>query len=107
MKIKKGDTVEIISGNDAGRRGDVVRLVPNRQRVVVEGANLRKKHQKQQLTGGQRPLSAGIIEFEAPIHISNVMLICPKCEDAVRVAWVSEGNVKHRVCKKCGANVEN
>ena len=107
MKIKQGDTVEVISGNDAGHRGDVVRLIPDRQRVVVEGANLRKRHQKQQQTGGQRPLSAGIIEFEAPIHMSNVMLICPKCENAVRVGWSSEENVKHRICKKCGEKVED
>ena len=107
MKIHKGDTVEVISGNDAGRRGEVLRLIPAKRRVVVEGANVRKKHQKQQQTGGQRPLSAGIIEFEAPLHVSNVMLICPKCEDAVRVGWSRDGNDKRRVCKKCGAKVDS
>ena len=107
MKIKKGDTVEVISGNDAGRRGEVVRLMSAKLRVVVEGANLRKKHQKQQQTGGQRPLSAGIIEFEAPVHVSNVMLVCPNCQAAVRVRWSREGKNKRRVCKKCDETVDS
>ena len=107
MKIKKGDTVEVISGNDAGRRGEVLRLIPAKSRVVVEGANVRKKHQKQQQTGGQRPLSAGIIEFESPLHVSNVMLVCPKCDAAVRVGWSRGGNDKRRVCKKCGEMVDS
>jgi len=107
VKINKGDTVEIISGNDAGRRGEVLRVIPANRRVVVEAANVRKKHQKQQQTGGQRPLSAGIIEFEAPLHVSNVMLVCPKCEDAVRVGWSRDGKDKTRVCKKCGAKVDS
>lgn len=107
MKIKKGDTVEVISGNDAGRRGEVLRLIPATWRVVVAGANVRKKHKKQQQTGGQRPLSAGIIEFEAPVHISNVMLVCPKCEAAVRIVWSREGKDKRRVCKKCGETVDS
>ena len=107
MKIKKGDTVEVISGNDAGRRGVVLRLIPATSRVVVEGANMRKKHQKQQQTGGQRPLSAGIIEFESPLHISNVMLVCSKCDAAVRVGWTRDENDKRRVCKRCGETVES
>ena len=106
MKIRKGDTVEVIAGNDAGRRAEVLRLVPGRRRVVVEGANVRKKHQKQQQTGGQRPLSAGIIEFEAPIHVSNVMLVCPKCDASVRIGWRWAGDKKRRVCKKCGETVD-
>lgn len=105
MKIKKGDTVEVISGNDAGRRGEVLRLIPAKSRVVVEGANVRKKHQKQQQTGGQRPLSAGIIEFESPLHVSNVMLVCQKCDVTVRVGWTRDENDKRRVCKKCGETV--
>lgn len=106
MKIKKGDTVEVISGNDAGRRGEVLRLLPVRHRVVVEGVNVRKKHKKQQQTGGQRPLSAGIIEFEAPLHVSNVMLVCPKCDLVVRVGWSIDVTNKQRVCKKCGGAVD-
>jgi large subunit ribosomal protein L24 len=107
VKIRKGDTVEVIAGNDAGRRAEVLHLIPVRHRVVVEGANVRKKHQKQQQTGGQRPLSAGIIEFEAPIHVSNVMLVCPKCDASVRVGWHRAGDEKRRVCKKCGEAVDS
>ena len=106
MNIRKGDTVEIISGNDAGRRGEVLQLVPDRHGVVVEGNNIRKKHQKQQETGGQRPLTAGMIEFEAPIHVSNVMLVCPKCDSSVRISLKRDHGKKTRVCKKCGTSFE-
>ena len=106
MKIKRGDTVEIISGNDAGRRGEVLQLFPDRQKVVIEGANIRKKHQKQQETGGQRPLSAGMIEFEAPVHLSNVMIVCSKCDTSVRIGIQKDTDKKVRVCKKCGASLD-
>ena len=106
MNIRKGDAVEIVSGNDAGRRGEVLQLVPDRHGVVVEGANVRKKHQKQQETGGQRPLTAGMIEFEAPIHVSNVMLVCPKCDISVRTSMKRDQGKKTRICKKCGASFE-
>ncbi len=103
VKIKKGDTVEIINGGqkDKGRRGEVIRVLPKEQRVVVQGVNLRKKHQRQVQTQG-RPLSAGIIEFEAPIHISNVMVVCPKCDEATRVGIQRDDNEARRVCKNCG-----
>tara|TARA_Y100000590_G_scaffold231616_1_gene260953 strand:- start:339 stop:659 length:321 start_codon:yes stop_codon:yes gene_type:complete len=106
MNIRKGDNVEIVSGNDAGIRGEVLQLVPDKHGVVVEGANIRKKHQKQQETGGQRPLSAGMIEFEAPMHVSNVMLVCPKCDMSVRTSMKREKGKKTRICKKCGASFE-
>ena len=102
MKIRKGDTVELISGNDAGRRGQVIQLISQRQRVVVEGANVRKKHQKQQETGGQRPLSAGMIEFEAPVHLSNVMIVCAKCDASVRIGIKKDKVKTVRIYKKCG-----
>jgi large subunit ribosomal protein L24 len=83
MKIKKGDTIEVISGReiDKGRRGEVIRVMPKDQRVVVQGVNMRKKHQRQVQTQG-RTISPGIIEFEGSIHVSNVMLVCPKCDKA-------------------------
>ncbi len=103
-KIRKGDTVEIISGRfeDKGKRGEVIKVLPNEKRVVVQGVNVRKKHQRQVQTQG-RTLSPGIIEFEAPTDISNVMLVCPKCNERTRVAVQRENNEVHRVCKKCGA----
>jgi large subunit ribosomal protein L24 len=108
VKIRKGDTVEIISGRleDKGKRGQVIKVLPAERRVVVQGINLRKKHQREVQTQGRRALSPGIIEFEAPISISNVMLICPSCSERTRVGvHRSEAGVQ-RVCKKCQAQFD-
>lgn len=105
MKIKRGDTVEVVRGHDKGHRGEVLRVVPSERRVIVQGANIRKKHQRQVQAGG-RTMNPGIIQFEAPIHISNVMLICPKCGQPVRVGMLVEGDLKQRVCKGCQALID-
>jgi large subunit ribosomal protein L24 len=106
-RIKKGDTVEVISGNDRWRRGTVHRLVPKDDRVVVSGVNLVKKHQRPMPTGGRTQAQAGIIEFEAPIHLSNVMLVCPHCDLPTRVGFeYLEDGEKVRVCKKCGLIID-
>jgi large subunit ribosomal protein L24 len=108
IKIKKGDTVEVISGREAdrGRRGEVIRVSPDDRRVVVQGVNMRKKHQRQQQTQGGRNLAPGIIEFEGPIDISNVMLVCPKCDEPTRVGIQREDNKVTRVCKNCQALID-
>ncbi len=105
-KIKKGDTVEVICGDDRGVRGTVQRVIPKKNRVVVSGVNLVKKHQRPISAEGVRA-QAGIIEFEAPIHISNVMLVCPHCNQRTRVGfrYVEDGR-KVRVCKKCEAIID-
>ncbi len=102
LKIRKGDTVEVISGRleDRGKRGEVIRVIPEDARVVVQGVNMRKKHQRQVQTQG-RSLSPGIIEFEGPVHISNVMLVCPKCNEPTRVGYQRENEESLRVCKHC------
>jgi large subunit ribosomal protein L24 len=107
VKIRKGDVVEIISGNfeDKGKRGEVIKVLPDRDRVVVQGVNIRKKHQRQVQSKG-RTLSPGIIEFEGPIHISNVMLVCPKCDEPTRVGIQREDGVSKRVCKNCDAVID-
>jgi large subunit ribosomal protein L24 len=107
MKIKKGDTIEVISGReiDKGRRGEVIRVNPKNDRVVVQGVNMRKKHQRQVQTQG-RTISPGIIEFEGTIHISNVMLVCPKCDEATRVSVNREDGTARRVCKHCEALID-
>lgn len=104
-KIRKGDTVEVISGrdHDKGKRGEVIRVLPDEHRVVVQGINLHKKHQRQVQTQGRRALSPGIIEFEAPMDISNVMLVCPSCKKPTRVAIKREGENAQRMCKECQA----
>ena len=107
VKIHKGDTVEIISGSleDKGKRGEVIKVLPDEQRVVVQGVNIRKKHQKQMQARG-RTLKPGIIEFEAPVHVSNVMLVCPKCDEPTRIGIQREDGEVRRVCKQCGGLVE-
>ena len=107
-KIRKGDTVEIISGRteDKGKRGEVITVMPDVGRVVVQGANMRTKHQRQVQSQG-RTINPGLVRFEAPVHISNVMLVCPKCGKATRVAVQrdEEGTASRR-CKKCQALID-
>jgi large subunit ribosomal protein L24 len=104
MKIKKGDTVEVIAGDDRGSRGTVHRVIPKEERLVVSGVNMVKKHQRR--TGNVRA-QVGIIEREAPIHISNVALVCPRCDKPSRVGYrIMEDGSKVRVCKACDEAIE-
>jgi large subunit ribosomal protein L24 len=105
--MRKGDTVEVITGRrqDRGKRGEVIKVLPDNHRVVVQGVNLRKKHQSQVQTKG-RTISPGIIELEGSIDISNVMLVCPKCSELTRVSISREDGEVQRVCKKCEAKFD-
>ncbi len=107
VKIRKGDTVEIISGKleDQGKRGQVIKVLPDESRVVVQGVNIHTKHQRQVQTQG-RTINPGRIKFEAPLDISNVMLVCPKCSATTRVAVQRDESGSHRVCKKCQALID-
>ena len=103
--IKKGDTVEVITGENKGTRGTVQRMHGKDNRVVVAGVNIVTKHQKPRQAGRGR-VRAGKIEFEAPIHLSNVMLVCPKCSKPTRVGhFVNESGVKTRICKNCQSEI--
>ncbi len=97
-KIKKKDIVVVITGKDKGKKGEVLKVLPKENRVIVSKVNIVKKHMRPTQT---RP--GGIKEIESPIHISNVMLICPKCAQPTRVGFtfLPDGK-KVRVCKKCG-----
>jgi large subunit ribosomal protein L24 len=108
IKIRKGDTVEIISGRieDKGKRGEVINVMIDDRRVVVQGANIRTKHQRQVQTQAGRNVNPGRIKFEGPIDISNVMLVCPKCNEATRVAVQRNEDGVHRVCKSCEALID-
>jgi large subunit ribosomal protein L24 len=107
LKIRKGDTVEVISGRktDKGERGEVIKVYREKQRITVQGVNIRKKHQGQVQSQG-RTMTPGIIEFEGPIHISNVMLVCPSCGKATRVGITRADGEAHRVCKRCEALID-
>ncbi|MEB2287460.1 MAG: 50S ribosomal protein L24 [Anaerolineae bacterium] len=106
QRIKKGDTVEVIAGKDKGVRGAVLRVIPKKDRVVIERVNVVKKHQKP-VQAGRGQVQPGIIEFEAPIHLSNVMIVCTQCSEKTRVGYrVTEDGRKVRVCRKCGADID-
>ena len=108
VKIKKGDQVEVISGslNDKGKRSDVIKVLPDENRVVVQGVNLRTKHQRQVQSQG-RTVNPGIVRFEAPISISNVAIVCKKCNKPVRVALIREDGRTRRQCKDCGTFIDD
>jgi large subunit ribosomal protein L24 len=101
--LKRDDRVEVIAGRDKGRVGKILRVLPDRDRAVVERINVVKRHTKPSMANQQ----GGIIEKEAPIHVSNLMLICPKCAKTSRIGKkVLEDGSKVRVCKKCGETIE-
>jgi large subunit ribosomal protein L24 len=105
QRISKDDRVRVIAGKDKGVEGRVVKMLPSRDRVLVEGVNFVTKHRPLQQT--PRGMEGGIIETEAPIHVSNVMPVCPSCGEAVRVGFAledaSDPTTKRRVCRKCAA----
>ena len=101
MKIRKGDTVKIVTGSARGKSGTVVRVLSDSRRIVVDGANLRTRH--------RRPRRAGekgqTMQFAAPLHISNVMLLCPKCGKPTRVAFKKLADEKVRACRLCNETI--
>lgn len=102
LHVRKGDTVYILTGKDAGKRGKVLQALPSRRKVVVEGVNVVKRH--------SRPTKAlpqgGIVEKEAPIDSSNVMLVCTKCNKPTRVAKKLVDDKYYRACKRCGEIID-
>ena len=103
MNVKKGDRVKVLAGKDKGKEGEILRSLPQKERVVVEKVNMIKKAMRPT----QQNPQGGISTMEAPIHVSNVMLVCPHCKQATRVN--RRRNVdgkKVRVCKKCGKDID-
>ena len=102
MKVKKNDTVLVITGKDAGKTAKVLAALPKDNKVIVDGINVQKKHKKAR---SAQEVSA-IQNQSGPIDASNVMVVCPTCNKATRVAYSIEGDKKVRICKKCGAVLE-
>ena len=102
MRIKKGDTVQVLSGNDKGKTGEVLEVIPKDSKVVVKGVNVRKKHIKPRRQGEE----GGIIAIECAVDSSKVNVVCPKCGKATRVEYKVEEDKKVRICKKCGAVIK-
>jgi len=101
MKIHKGDTVLIISGKDKGKKGKVFKVLTTENQILVEGVNLRKKHQKARKSGEK----GQIITKPVPIDASNAKIICQKCAKPARVGYKVEDKKKYRICKKCGGEI--
>ena len=107
MRIKENDEVEVIAGNYKGVRGTVQRVLPDKNRVVVSGVNVVKKHQKPQQTGGRAQAQGGIIEFEAPVDVSNVMLVDPNSGELTRIGLRRDEDGRQvRYAKKSGEDLE-
>jgi large subunit ribosomal protein L24 len=116
MKVRKGDVVRVLRGKDAGKEGRVLEALPKEGRVIVENVNIVKRHRRprpiQNTTGlgGASMTPGGIIELAAPLPVSNVMIVCPVCGKPTRVGTkekvVKDKNVRVRVCKQCGEEVE-
>jgi large subunit ribosomal protein L24 len=97
MKIKKGDNVLITAGKDKGRTAKIIKSFPKDLKVLVEGMNLRKKHVRPKREGEK----GQVVAIPAPIDVSNIKIICPKCGKATRIGYKTEKDVKNRICKKC------
>ena len=101
MKIHKGDTVLVLQGKDKGKKAEVVRAIPDRDRVVLEGVNVAKRHAKPT----RATMQGGVIDKFMPVHVSSVALVCKSCDQPTRVGHRIEDGEKVRVCRKCGAEL--
>ena len=107
QRIQQGDLVEVIAGKDKGLRGEVVRVLTRKNRVIINGVNIMKRHSKARPAPGGQQIPAQIIEFEAPLHLSNVMLVCPETDERTRVGFrFTEDGRKVRYSKKSGSIIE-
>ena len=99
MKLKKGDNVKVLSGNDKGKTGEILEIQPKNDKIIVKGINVRKKSVKARKQGDE----SGIISVECAIPSAKVNVVCPKCGKVTRIGYKIEDGKKVRVCKKCGA----
>ena len=112
LKIRRGDTVEILTGKDVGRRGKVLEVLPEDRRLIVEKINMVKRHTKPRPVKGSRGAQmtpGGVIEMEAAIRVDNVALVCPRCNEATRVGYrITDSGEKVRHCRRpgCHADIE-
>jgi large subunit ribosomal protein L24 len=105
MKLRKNDTVLIISGKDKGKKGKILKVFPKNSRIIVDGVNIRKKHARPKRSGEK----GQIIESFGPISASNAKFLCPKCSKPTRIGYqviAGEKNKKIRICKKCKSKID-
>ena len=102
LKIKKGDRVRVLTGKDRGKDGNVTRVLPAAGKIIVDGVNVAKKHQR----ATKATMQGGIIDKDMPLPVANVALLCPSCGKTTRVGYKIDGDgTKVRVCKKCGGEM--
>ena len=102
MRIKKGDNVQVLSGNDKGKTGEVLEVIPKADKIIVKGVNVRKKHFKARKQGDE----SWIISVECAIPSSKVNIVCSKCGKATKIGYKEDKDKKVRICKKCGAELK-
>ncbi len=102
LNVRKGDKVKVIAGKDKGKEGKILATLPHAERVIVERINMVKKATRPT----QKNPKGGILEIEAPLHVSNVMIVCPSCSQASRVGRKRVDGVRIRTCKKCGNEID-
>ena len=100
MKLRKGDQVRVLTGKDVGKEGQITRVIPERNRVIIDGVNVAKKHQR----STKATMQGGIIDKDMPIHVSNVALLCATC-GPTRIGYRIDGGTKVRVCRKCDKEI--
>ena len=101
MKLKKGDNVLVISGKDKGKTAKILKSLPKEAKVLVDGVNLRSKHVRPKRQGEK----GQVVKLPAPLDVSNLKLLCPKCGKAARIGYVLKGGKKFRMCKKCKSEI--
>jgi large subunit ribosomal protein L24 len=104
LKIRKNDQVRVMTGKDRGKEGRVLAVYPKDARVIIENVNLVKRHMKLRAARGRSGQEGGIITKEAPVHVSNVQIVCPSC-GPTRVGYQLKDGTKTRVCRKCGGDL--
>ena len=108
LDLAPGDPVVVVAGKDKGKQGEVLRALPREGKIVVKGVNILKRHTKAgRSAGGNKAIQGGIVDFEAPLAYSNVMLVCPMCHEPTRIRHtVLEGGQKALLCVRCDAPYE-
>lgn len=101
LKIKEGDQVEVFAGRNRKKQGKIIKVIPAKERVVIEGVNLRKKHVRPK----RADRKGETVEIPAPLPVANVRLICPSCSKPTRIGYKVEGKNKTRICKKCQSKI--
>jgi large subunit ribosomal protein L24 len=104
LKIRRGDNVRVMSGKDRGKEGRILAVFPEDRRIIIEGVNMIKRHLKLRAARGRSGQEGGIISKEAPVHVSNVQIVCPSC-GPTRVGYKIADGTKSRVCRKCGGEL--